>query len=133
LILDTSAVVAVIRRETGSDDLLERMDDANHVGIGTPTLLETTVVLVRRFGPLGRAGLSRFLEEREVIAIPFGDRHWSAAGEAFIRYGKGRHPAALNFGDCMSYAIARVAGEPLLFVGNDFAQTDIVPAWSSDV
>jgi ribonuclease VapC len=59
--------------------------------------------------------------------IPFDDRHWSVAAEAFIRYGKGRHPARLNYGDCMAYATAKVAGAPLLFVGDDFAKTDIVP------
>jgi ribonuclease VapC len=60
--------------------------------------------------------------------LPFGDDQWRVATDAFIRYGKGRHPAGLNYGDCMSYATAEVAGEPLLFVGDDFARTDIAPA-----
>jgi ribonuclease VapC len=64
----------------------------------------------------------------EVLVIPFGEPHWSAAATAFIRFGKGRHPAALNYGDCMTYATARVAERPLLYVGNDFAQTDIEAA-----
>ncbi len=63
-----------------------------------------------------------------MVAIPFEDRHWGAAAEAFIVYGKGRHPAALNFGDCMTYATARLSGNPLLFVGEDFAKTDIPSA-----
>ena len=76
----------------------------------------------------GRSLVSRFLEQREVVVVPFGASHWSIAAEAFIRYGKGRHPAALNYGDCMTYATAKVAGAPLLFVGDDFAQTDIAAA-----
>lgn len=72
--------------------------------------------------------LSRFLEENEVVVTPFDDRHWGVAAEAFIRYGEGRHSAALNFGDCMTYATARLAEEPLLYVGEDFAQTDLVAA-----
>ena len=125
MILDSSAVVAMIGREPGSEKLLDRVAEAPLIGVGTPTLLETTMVLIGRFGPLGRLALSRFLDENEVVSIPFGERHWSVAGEAFIRYGKSRHPAALNLGDCMSYATASLAGEPLLYVGNDFSQTDI--------
>jgi ribonuclease VapC len=128
VILDTSAVVAVVRREQGAAHLFDKMNAADRLAIGTPSLVEATVVLVRRFGPSGRKGLHRFLEEREVLAVPFERRHWRAAQDAFIRFGKGRHPAALNLGDCMSYATASVADEPLLFVGNDFARTDIAPA-----
>ncbi|HET7574672.1 MAG TPA: type II toxin-antitoxin system VapC family toxin, partial [Solirubrobacterales bacterium] len=96
--------------------------------IGAPTLVEVTIVLVRRYGEVGRTALWNFLGERQVLAIPFDGRHWSAASDAFLRFGKGRHPARLNLGDCMTYAVARVAGEPLLFIGNDFAKTDIAPA-----
>jgi ribonuclease VapC len=63
-----------------------------------------------------------------VIVIPFDDRHWSIAIQAFIRYGRGRHPAALNFGDCMTFATAHLAARPLLFTGDDFAKTDLAPA-----
>jgi ribonuclease VapC len=86
------------------------------------------VVLGRRHGLAGRETLDRFLKERDVVPVPFGRGHWRAAQDAFYRFGKSRHPAALNFGDCMSYAAAKVAGEPLLFTGNDFAKTDIPPA-----
>jgi ribonuclease VapC len=128
VILDTSAVIAVIRREQGAGDLFNKMNAADQVAIGTPTLVEATIVLVRRFGPAGRKSLHRFLEEREVVSVPFERRHWRAAQDAFVRFGKSRHPAGLNLGDCMSYATASVAGEPLLFTGNDFARTDIAPA-----
>jgi ribonuclease VapC len=128
VILDTSAIVAVIHDEPDRRRLVEALANVAQVGVGTPTLTEASVVLVRRYGPAGRATLARFLEENEVVAIPFGDHHWSAAAEAYIRYGKGRHPASLNYGDCMTYATARVAEMPLLFTGDDFAQTDLTPA-----
>ncbi|MDX6651543.1 MAG: ribonuclease VapC [Solirubrobacterales bacterium] len=69
--------------------------------------------------------LARFLQERELIVIPFDQLHWEEAVTAFIRFGKGRHPAGLNFGDCMTYATAQLAAEPLLCVGEDFAKTDL--------
>lgn len=128
MILDTSAVIAVIRDELDCRRVVEALEGASQIGIGTPTLTESAIVLVWRYGPAGRSILSRFLEENEIIDIPFDRRHWELSAEAFIRYGKGRHPAALNFGDCMAYATARVAGSPLLFVGDDFAQTDVEPA-----
>jgi ribonuclease VapC len=128
MILDTSAVIALIREEQGADELLEKVEIAERVAIGAPTLVEAAVVLGRRHVLAGRETLDRFLRERDVIPVPFGRRHWRAAQDAFYRFGKGRHVAALNFGDCMSYAAARIADEPLLFTGNDFAKTDIPPA-----
>lgn len=128
MILDTSAVVAVIRREEGASRLLVKMSRAESLAIGVPTLVEATVVLGRRLGPAGLEGLDRFLEEQQIALIPFGQLHWRNARSAFIRFGKGRHPASLNLGDCMTYATASVACQPLLFTGNDFARTDIAPA-----
>jgi len=86
------------------------------------------MVSIGRFGAEGEELLAQFLRDLEVEIRSFEERHWRMATTAFDRYGKGRHPATLNFGDCMSYAAARVAGEPLLFTGNDFAKTDIPPA-----
>ncbi|HEV7769817.1 MAG TPA: type II toxin-antitoxin system VapC family toxin [Solirubrobacterales bacterium] len=127
MILDTSAVVSILFEEDGFPRLVEAMD-GSELGIGAPTLVETAMVLVGNFDLHGRALLAQFMERNRIVVIPFDDRHRDAASEAFIRYGKGRHPAALNYGDCMTYATARVAGAPLLFVGEDFAQTDIAPA-----
>jgi ribonuclease VapC len=128
MILDTSAVVAVVRREEGASRLLVKMSRAECLAIGAPTLVEATVVLGRRLGLVGLESLDRFLKEQQVALIPFGHQHWRAAESAFIRFGKGRHTAALNLGDCMTYATASVACQPLLFTGNDFAKTDIPPA-----
>jgi ribonuclease VapC len=125
LILDSSAIVSVIEEEDGSVDLAEALACAQSVAVGAPTLFETAIVLIAREGAAGRASLVRFLDDNDIASIPFGARHWAIAAEAFIRFGKGRHPARLNYGDCMTYATARLADDPLLCIGNDFAQTDL--------
>jgi len=125
MILDSSAVVAVLFREPDAERLIDRITAAPAVGIGAPTLVETTIVASHRLGRDARGLLARFLDEAVVTVIPFGDAHASAAADAWLRYGRGRHPAALNYGDCLAYAIAKVANQPLLFIGNDFRATDI--------
>jgi len=125
LILDSSALVAIIRREAGHDSLLERLGEAAAVGVGAPTLAETGIVLTARMGVLGRTLLARLVADAAIAVVPFTEQHWTVAVEAFARFGKGRHPAALNFGDCLTYATARLAGQPLLCVGDDFARTDL--------
>jgi ribonuclease VapC len=128
VILDSSAVVAVLKREPPQVEVAEKLANASVVAIGTPTLFETDMVAIGALGGRGRAAIAQFLEGFEVEVIPFGVDHWQVAAEAFMRFGKGRHPAALNYGDCMTYATALIAKEPLLYVGNDFAQTDIEAA-----
>ena len=83
-------------------------------------------MLTARFGPRGKTALARFLQENSIQTVAFDDAHASVALDAYSRFGKGRHPAALNFGDCCAYAVASVAGEPLLCLGNDFAETDLL-------
>ena len=124
MILDTSAVVAIVMKEPGYEELLRMMANGNPA-IGTATLTETAIVLSARLASDARSLLSRFLSEASIAIVPFGESHYSAAVDAWLRFGKGKHPAALNFGDCLSYAVARLADEPLLFVGDDFARTDI--------
>lgn len=126
MILDSSAVVAIVRLEPGYEDLYARVLAEPSPGIGAPTLAETGIVLVTRLGERGRSLLGRFLDETDAVVIPFGDEHWQVAVEAHHRYGKGRHRAGLNFGDCLTYAVAKLAGEPLLALGDDFARTDLV-------
>jgi ribonuclease VapC len=125
LIVDSSAVVAVLKREPLQEEMAFKLANADVVAIGAPTLFETDMVAIGALGRRGRAVIAQFLESFEVEVIPFGDNHWQVAAEAFMRFGKGRHPAGLNYGDCMTYATARIAEEPLLFIGNDFARTDI--------
>jgi len=125
VILDSSAIVAIALQEPGFEELLEKVARARTVRVGVPTLTETAIVLSARLNQDARGVLSRFLMEGSIVTIPFGDAHFATAVDAWLRYGKGRHPASLNFGDCLSYATARLAGEPLLCIGNDFSQTDL--------
>jgi len=128
VILDSSALVALAFREPGWERLLEALGGAARVGIGAPTLVEATIVLSARLERDARGMVGRFLLEGDVGVIPFTDAHFGTALEAWLRYGRGRHPAALNFGDCLAYATARLADQPLLYQGDDFARTDIRPA-----
>ena len=86
------------------------------------------MVLASRAGRDVRSQLAAFFRRRGVAIVPFTEEHFQVATEAFLRFGKGRHPAKLNFGDCMAYAVAAVAGMPLPYTGKDFAQTDIPAA-----
>lgn len=128
MVLDSSAIVAVHMREPGHEQLIDVIESAPVVIVGVPTLLETVMVLTSRLGHDARPLIFAFLGRVEAEVVPFSERHLDAATAAFLQFGHGRHPAALNFGDCMSYAVASVVGMPLLFVGNDFTQTDIQKA-----
>jgi len=125
MVLDSSAIVAIHLKEPGYERLIEAVDRSEVVVVGVPTLLETAMVLTTRLGQDARPLLFAFLRRLEAEVVAFNDAHLDAAATAFLRFGRGRHPAGLNFGDCMSYAIASVAGMPLLFTGEDFARTDI--------
>ncbi len=125
MIVDSSAIVAIILREPGWETLVGKLGAAPAAGVGTPTLAEAGLVLTAKLGKHARPVLSRFLQEAALTMVPFGEAHWRSAVEAYARFGKGRHPAALNFGDCLTYATARLAGQPLLCQGDDFAKTDL--------
>jgi ribonuclease VapC len=94
--------------------------------IGAPTRPESGIVLTARFGSREKTALAQFLQENSIQTVAFDDAHASVALDAYSRFGKGGHPAALNFGDCCAYAVASVAGEPLLCLGDDFAETDLL-------
>lgn len=125
MILDSSAILAVIFREAGHLELLGRLDSEGSLAVGAPTLVECSMVLEGRLGDEGRPILERFVQRFQVQVVSFGELHWLEAARAFRRFGKGRHPAALNFGDCLTYAVARLADLPLVCVGDDFPQTDL--------
>ncbi|MEK7477029.1 MAG: type II toxin-antitoxin system VapC family toxin [Candidatus Coatesbacteria bacterium] len=128
MILDSSALVAILFREEGHERFLRALDGAVEAAIGAPTLVETAIVVSARMGRDARGLVSRFLREGGIAVLPMTEAHAVAAIEAWHRYGKGRHPASLNFGDCMAYAVARIAGRPLLCSGRDFEKTDLVLA-----
>jgi ribonuclease VapC len=128
VILDSSAIVAILLRQPGYEPLLEHLEREPTPAAGAPTLVETGIVLAAKLGASGHSLLARFVKESEIDVLPLGEEHWGAAVQAFLRYGKGRHPARLNFGDCLTYATAQLAGEPLLCIGEDFVKTDLVLA-----
>ena len=128
MILDSSALVAIVMKEPGAGILLTKIHAAPTRGIGAPTLMETLMVLATRLRGDPSALLQALLRELDVEVIPFTEEHSLVALSAFLKFGKGRHRAALNFGDCTAYAIASVARESLLFVGLDFGKTDIAAA-----
>ena len=126
--LDSSALIAVLFAEPGYLDLVDRMLDADHVRVGAPTLAETSLVLAGRRRSPAAGEVEELVKEMAITVVSFGEAEWRAAVDAFVRFGRGRHQAALNFGDCLAYASAAVAGDTLLFVGDAFSQTDIVRA-----
>jgi ribonuclease VapC len=128
MVRDSSALVAVVLGEPDSSRLLARMRAAAQLALGAPALAEALLVLSRRVGGDPRPFLAGILVELDVEVIPFTDEHARVAVDACIRFGEGRHPAGLNFGDCLTYAAAAVAGEPLLYKGDDFARTDLAGA-----
>ena len=128
MVLDSSAIVAIHLREPGFERLVERIEAAEAAFVGAPTLLEAAMVLTTRLGQDARPLIAAFLRRLDAEVIPFNEEHLDAAASAFLRFGRGRHPAALNSGDCFSCAIASAAGLPSLFTGEDFSRTDIIQA-----
>ncbi|WP_337868597.1 type II toxin-antitoxin system VapC family toxin [Meiothermus sp.] len=124
MVLDSSVLVQLIFAEPGHREALERILEAEVRVVGAPTLVEVGMVLTSRLGPDNLYLLDELLMRLEAQVVPFETSHTYQALSAFRRYGKGRHPAALNF-DCLSYTVAKVAGMPLAYVGDDFAQTHL--------
>ena len=125
MIVDSSPIIAILLKEPGYERLRDGLAVAERTSIGAPTVVESSMVLCARLGRAGKTLLARFLEEAEIEVVEFTTDHWTVAADAFIHYGKGRHPAGLNFGDCMTYAVAKLAAEPLLCLGDDFPTTDL--------
>lgn len=128
MVIDTSAIVAILRNEPEAVRL-ERALVADQIRLVPATcVLEARMVLVSRRGEHALAEIDLWLKRIEAAIIAVDADLVDLATQGWLTYGKGRHPAALNFADCISYALAKRADEPLLFIGNDFAQTDIEAA-----
>jgi ribonuclease VapC len=126
MVIDTSAVVAILRQEPGAESLLSRLTAAGSRRISAATLLETAIVLEGKSGERGGEHLDLFLARAKIEVEPVTDEQVRIARKAWRRYGKGSgHAARLNFGDCFSYALAQSLGEELLYKGADFAHTDV--------
>ncbi len=125
MVVDTSAVVAILRREPGWDRFLEAMAAASPCRMSAATWVELSLVVLGKLRPEVVAQVDELIRQLDLELVPFDAVQAALAREGFARYGKGRDPAGLNLGDCFAYALARHLDEPLLFKGDDFARTDI--------
>ncbi|OBK25424.1 ribonuclease [Mycobacterium asiaticum] len=125
MIVDISAIVALARNEQQAPQIAATLLSDRQPRVAAPTATECLIVLTSRFGPQGRTIYERIRAEFNIGIIPYAADYAIAAMHAFTRFGKGRHPAGLNFGDCMTYAAARVGNEPLVAIGDHFTRTDL--------
>jgi ribonuclease VapC len=125
MVIDTSAILAILQGERERRIFLEAIEAADSTRISVASFVETSIVIESRYGAEGLRDLDRFISRANVELIPVDAEQGQMARSAFSRYGKGRHRAGLNFGDCFSYAAAVSLGEPLLSKGDDFSQTDV--------
>jgi len=130
MVIDTSALIAIMLEEAGADGFLDAIDaDATRL-MSAAGFVETGIVLATRAGPGARSDLLDLIAEIGIEVIPVDLAQANLALQAYQRFGRGNHPAALNFGDCFAYALAEAYGEPLLFKGDDFAKTPVATALS---
>ncbi|MBY3136002.1 type II toxin-antitoxin system VapC family toxin [Rhizobium laguerreae] len=127
MVIDTSAILAVLFKEPEAAEFLDRIASDPVRLVSAAGVFEASMVIETRYGETGGHELDLFLDRIDVEIVPIDAGLAEAARHAWRRYGKGRHPASLNFGDCFSYAFAAARHEPLLFKGNDFSSTDIRP------
>lgn len=128
MVVDSSAVLAILFNEPERDTFSDALAAAGVRLMSCVNALEAAVVVSSRKGPYGARELDLLLHRGEFEVVPFTADHLRLARDAYERFGKGRHGAGLNLGDCCAYALARHAGEPLLFKGDDFPLTDVEPA-----
>ena len=126
--LDSSAVLAILQLESEAEQFAQAIAAAPTRLLSAGTYLELGILVEARRGAAGVSTLQEFLLRARVEIVAFEAEQAEIAGDAFRRYGRGRHAAGLNFGDCFAYALAKFSGENLLFKGNDFALTDVTPA-----
>ena len=125
MVIDSSALIAILEAEEEAEQFVELIEQDPIRLISAVSVVETTIVIKNRRGQRGVEALNLLLQKADVTIESVTAEHASAACQAYHEYGKGRHPAKLNFGDCFSYAAAKLTEEPLLFKGNDFSRTDL--------
>ncbi len=130
MVVDTSALLAILQDEPERRAFAELIEAAASCSMSVANLLESSLVIESRYGAEGLRDLDQLIEKARIELVPVDVEQLGIARRAFSRFGKGRHPAALNLGDCFAYALARALGEPLLYKGDDFARTDIEAATS---
>jgi len=125
MVVDSSAVLAVLLQEPSAQSVSDAIEAADVRLMSVVNAFETAIVIEARNGIAGARDLDRFLRDARVEIVPVTPDHFDLAREAWRRFGKGRHAARLNICDCLAYALSKSAGEPLLFVGDDFDKTDV--------
>jgi ribonuclease VapC len=125
MVLDTSALLALLLDEPEAEDFRTAVEDDATRLVSAATLLETALIIEARKGEPGGRELDALVQKADVVVVPVDAEHVAEARRAYRRFGKGRHAAKLNFGDVFAYALARSSGEPLLYKGDNFAKTDI--------
>lgn len=126
MVIDTSALVAILLAEPESAKLVDAVASATRRLVGAPTMVETAAVMLARKGPAGEIALDAMIQRLEIEVVPMTPDAVAHARSAYQRFGTGvGPPAVLNFGDCLTYGVAMATREPLLFVGRDFARTDV--------
>lgn len=129
MVVDSSALVAILRQEADRIELRDKIARSTQRLVSTVSLLETAIVLASGDKDASAwEDLDAFLQAMRFEIVPFGCDQQLAAREGFLKFGRGRHSAGLNFGDCAAYALAKTRNLPLLFKGNDFAKTDVLVA-----
>jgi ribonuclease VapC len=130
MVIDTSAVIAVVFDEDERNAFTEAIAANSELLISAASVFESCVVAAaKKSNPMAAGLVDHMIADLQIQVVPFDSAAVTAAREAYFRFGKGNHPARLNLGDCFAYALAKSRGLPLLFKGDDFARTDIVPAW----
>lgn len=127
MVIDTSALLAILQDEPERRAFNEAIEAADARALSTATFVESSIVIEARYGAEGVRDLDLFIERAAIELVPVDAAQARIACRAFSRFGKGRHRAGLNFGDCFAYALAVARGEPLLFKGDDFLHTDLAP------
>jgi ribonuclease VapC len=125
MVIDTSAILAILQREPERRSFLEAIEAADSTRMSVASFVETSIVIESRYGSEGLRDLDRFISRGSIELIPVDSEQGQLARSAFSRFGKGRHRAGLNYGDCFSYAAAINLGEPLMCKGDDFIHTDV--------
>ncbi len=126
MVIDASAVLAILQAEPDARSLIETIENSDSPRMSVVSFVEASLVICGKFGAEGMRDLDRFIARAGIELVTVDAEQGQLARTAFLRFGKGRHRAALNFGDCFSYAAAMALGEPLLYKGEDFASTDVL-------
>ena len=125
MVIDSSIIIAILQNEPGAENLIDALLDAAVRRVSAANLLEAAIVMQARYGDAGEREVDVLLQRLGIDVVPVTPQHAEIARSAYRRYGKGRHPAGLNFGDCFAYALSKAMGESLLFVSEDFGRTDV--------